>query len=163
MSKRRVIPVVLSCAAIAALASSSIAGSVFKSPAWLSIEAPVNPYDAATRGQALLVHTQLVQGSARLGDLSGTAEGLVNGARRSIPLRFDSIARPNTFGVRRQWPAEGAWLLRISLRETTALVTLDAEGNVATARVPTVNTRDVPLPRAVTAREVDSVLQAARR
>jgi hypothetical protein len=164
MSMRRVIPLVLSCAAIAAVASPSIARSAFKSPAWLSIEAPVNPYDAMTRGQALLVHTQLVEGSARLSDLSGTAEGLVNGARRSITLRFDSLARANTFGVRRQWPTQGTWMLRISLHETTALVSLDAAGNVASARVPMVNTRDIPLPRAVTAVEIDSALaQAAKR
>jgi len=164
MSVRHFIPLPLSCAAIVAVASPSIARSAFKSPAWLSIEAPVNPYDPATRGQALLVHTQLVQGEARLSDLTGTAEGLVNGGRRSIPLRFDTMSRPNTFGVRRQWPADGAWMLKISLHETTALVSLDAAGNVSSARVPMVNTRDIPLPRAVTTREIDSALtQAAKR
>ncbi len=164
MSIRRLVPLALCSVALAAATTPSSARAVFKSPAWLSIEAPVNPYDRETRGQALLVHTQLVEGSARLGDLSGSAEGLVNGTRRSIALRFDSLARPNTFGVRRQWPTEGTWLLRISLHETTALVTLDAAGNVSSAKVPMMNTRDIPLPRAVTSREIDSALtQAARR
>jgi hypothetical protein len=163
MSARRVLPALLSCAAIAAATTPSIARSIFKSPAWLSIEAPVNPYDPATRGEACLVHTQLVQGNARLSELSGTAEGMVNGARRSITLRFDSLSRPNTFGVRRQWPSGGTWLLRISLRETTALVSLDAAGNVAAARVPMVNTRDIPLPRAVTPPAIDSALTQASK
>jgi hypothetical protein len=147
-------------AAAAALGAARPA-SHFKSPAWLSVESPVNPYDPATRGAALLVHTRLIDRDARLGDLSGSAEGLVNGARRSIALRFDSIARPNTFGVRRQWPAEGTWLLRITLRETTALVSLDAAGNVAGTHVPTRETRDIPLPRAVGAHEIDSALAVA--
>jgi hypothetical protein len=164
MSMRRVLPFVICCGVLAAAATPSIARGVFKSPAWLSIEAPVNPYDPATRGEALLVHPQLVEGSARLSDLSGTAEGLVNGARQSIALRFDSLARPNTYGVRRQWPTDGTWMLRISLRQTTALVALDAAGNVTSARIPMINTRDIPLPRAVTSREIDSALtHAAQR
>ena len=129
MSLRRVLPLFIAGAALIAAATP------FKSPAWLSIESPVNPYDPTTRGQALLVHAQLVAGNARTSELSGSAEGLVNGARRSISLRFDSLARPNTFGVRRQWPSEGTWLLRITLRETTALVGLDDVGNPTVARV----------------------------
>jgi hypothetical protein len=163
MSFRRVLPLLITSAAIFAAASPSIAGGLFKSPAWLSIESPVNPYDPATRGAVLLVHTQLVNGNAQMRELTGSAEGLVNGARRSIALHFDSLARLNTFGVRKQWPSEGAWLLRISLRETTAIVSLDAGGNVTAARVPTENTRDIPLPRAVTSREIDSLLAAGAK
>lgn len=161
MSLKRVLSLLVAGAAVLAATRPSIAGSVIKSPAWLSIESPVNPYDPTTRGAVLLVHTQLVQGNAQMHELTGSAEGLVNGARRSLPLRFDSLARTNVFGVRKQWPSEGTWLLRISLRETTALVLLDAAGNATSARVPTENTRDIPLPRAVTAREIDSALTAA--
>lgn len=138
-----------------------LAGSLFKSPAWLSIEAPVNPYDPATRGAALLVHAQLRDGSAPGGNLTGTAEGLVNGARRSVALQFEPTKSPTVFAVRRQWPSDGAWLLRISLAETTAIVTLDAAGNVTGARVPTESRGDMPLPRVVTAKEIDSTLAAA--
>jgi hypothetical protein len=160
----RILPLFIAGAAVIAVATPSVARSVFKSPAWLSIEAPVNPYDPTTRGEALLVHTQLVSGKARTSELTGTAEGLVNGARRSISLHFDSLARLNTFGVRRQWPDEGTWLLRIALRETTALVSLDAAGNPTAARVVTESSRGMPLPRAVSSREIDSALtQAAKR
>lgn len=138
-------------------------GSARKSPAWLSIESPVNPYDQATRGAALLVHARLVSGNVRVADLSGTAEGLVNGARRSMPLRFDTTSNTDVFALRRQWPAEGTWILRIALRETTALVSIDAQGNVASVRVPTESSRGMPLPRAVSRQEVDSTLMAASR
>jgi len=163
MSFRRALPVLITSAAIFAATSPSIAGGLFKSPAWLSIESPVSPYDATTRGAVLLVHTQLVSGNAQMRDLTGSAEGLMNGARRSITLHFDSLARLNTFGVRKQWPSEGAWLLRISLRGTTALVSLDAAGNATAARVPTESTGDLPLPRAVTSREIDSLLVAGAK
>jgi hypothetical protein len=63
------------------------------------------------------------------------------------------------FALRRQWPTEGDWLLRITLaRSTTALVTLDGSGDVASVRVPTRVSSDVALPRPVAAREIDSVL-----
>jgi hypothetical protein len=161
MSLRRFLPVLMTGGILAA-ASPTVSSSVFKSPAWLSIESPVNPYDPATRGAVVLVHTHLVAGSVQPGDLSGSAEGLVNGARRSIPLHFDSVARPNTYGIRRQWPNEGTWLLRITLEETTALVTFDANGTAA-ARIPMRATNDIALPRAVGARDVDSALAAAAK
>lgn len=160
----RVLPLLIAGTAVMAAATSSVARPAFKSPAWLSIEAPVNPYDPTTRGEALLVHTQLVSGNSRMSELTGSAEGLVNGARRSISLHFDSLPRLNTFGVRRQWPSEGTWLLRIALRETTALVSLDAAGTPTGARVVTETSTGMPLPRAVSAREIDSALtQAAKR
>jgi|SRR4051812_11333387 hypothetical protein len=160
----RVLPLLAAGAALVVAATPSITRPGFKSPAWLSIETPVNPYDPTTRGEALLVHTQLVAGNARASELSGSAEGFVNGARRSIVLHFDSLPRLNTFGVRRQWPSEGTWLLRIALRETTALVNLDAAGNPTTARVVTESSTGMPLPRAVGARDIDSALaQAAKR
>jgi hypothetical protein len=147
--------------ALIALCSAMLGGA--KWPAWLSIESPVNPYDSATRGAVLLVHAQFRDGNTQLADLSGTAEGLVNGARRSMPLRFDSTSRPNYFGVRRQWPSDGTWVLRISLKETTALVTFDRNGTVASAVVPTTMSSGMTLPRAVASREVDSTLTALSR
>jgi hypothetical protein len=46
----------------------------------------------------------------------------------------------------------------VSLRTTTALLTLDREGNVAAARIPTERTPGGVVPREVAQREVDSTL-----
>jgi hypothetical protein len=148
-----------------ALTGAATRPAIFKSPPWISIESPVNPYDAATRNAVLLVHAEFREGDSQLADLSGTAEGLVRGARQSVPLRFDATSRPNVYALRRQWPSDGAWLVRINLRATTALVSLDRSGNVAASRIPTeAGPGGMPLPRAVTAREVDSTLaDAAKR
>jgi hypothetical protein len=149
----------------AATAAAVAAPSIAKWPPWLSIESPVNPYDPSTRGAAMLIHARFREGPARLADLSGTAEGIVGGQRRSIPLRFDSTGYPNTFVLRRQWPTAGTWLLRIALRSTTAIVTLDRSGDVASVRVPTEpeHSGGIDIPRAVSAREIDSALAAAAR
>jgi hypothetical protein len=154
-------PVLLVTALALVAAATPSTAALRKSPAWLSIESPVSPYDRETRGASFLVHARLVEGAARLGDLSGSAEGLVNGTRRTVPLRFETTANTGTFAVRRQWPAEGVWLVRITLHETTALVSLDAAGNVTSSRVPTQSRGDMPLPRAVPASEIDSILSLA--
>ena len=57
--------------------------------------------------------------------VKATAEGIVNGQRKSIPLTLTSVARDNsavkatrhafeTFALKRQWPAQGAWVLAIT-------------------------------------------------
>jgi hypothetical protein len=135
-----------------------VAPTVAKWPPWVSIESPVNPFDPSARGALLLVHASFRGGQAQLSDVSGSAEGIANGARRTIPLRFDSTGRPNVFALRKQWPSDGAWLLRISVKSTTALVTLTPEGTVASVRVPTNVVDGNPLPRAVGSKEIDSTL-----
>src|SRR6185437_5496765 len=130
----------------AVVAPATNAATALKWPPWLSIESPVNPFDRANHGAVLLVHAMMHDRTPAASDLSASAEGIVNGQRRTIALR-------------QQWPGQGAWLLRITLSgNTTALVTLGADNTVASVRVPTRMTSDMPLPRAVSAREVDSVL-----
>ncbi len=132
-------------------------------PPWLSIESPVNPFDNANHGALLLVHAQTREGPSKITDLTGTAQGLVNGARRSVPIRIDTTPLPGTFAVRKQWPSEGTWLLQITLYNTTAIVMLDRDGSVASVRVPTELQKGNQIPRAVAAKEIDSTLAAAAR
>jgi hypothetical protein len=162
MTRRALLPVAVLALATATAAFATPASA--KWPPWLSIESPVNPFDPTARGAALLVHAVFREGQAQLSDVSGTAEGLVNGVRRSITLRFDSTGRPGVFAVRRQWPSDGSWLLRIALQHTTAIVTLDRAGNVASVRVPTALASGNQIPRPVDAKEIDSTLaEVARR
>ena len=158
---------VLISAGLLALATATAAfttPAAAKWPPWLSIESPVNPFDPTARGAAFLVHAVFREGQAQLSDLTGKAEGLVDGSRRSTPLRFDTTGRPGVFAVRRQWPSDGTWLLRIALQHTTAIVTLDRNGNVASVRVPTELAGGNQLPRPVGAKEIDSTLaEAAKR
>ena len=140
-------------------ASAAVNATTIKWPPWLSIESPVNPFDAGHRGAVFLVHAMMREKVPGLDDLTASAEGMVNGERRTVALRIDATAQPGVFAVRRQWPTTGSWLVRVTLaRSTTALVTLDNDGSVASIRVPTRNVADQSLPRPVAAREIDSVL-----
>src|SRR4051812_45003645 len=113
----------VSTLALIATASAFSTPMPKKWPPWISIESPINPFDATVHDAVLLVHASFREGPSQLSDVSGTAEGLVNGVRRSMPLRFEDTGRPNTYSLRRQWPAQGSWLARINLRTTTAIVT----------------------------------------
>jgi len=56
-----------------------------------------------------------------------TAEGLLNGERRSLPLEVEPTSEPGVFRVARQWPAEGTWVLTATARgegSVSALVRL---------------------------------------
>ena len=133
-----------------------------KWPPWLSIESPVNPFDASVRDAVCLIHTATHEGTPALSDVSASAEGLIGGKRRTIALKLDATSKPGVFAVRKQWPSEGTWVLRISLfSTTTAIVALDREGNVASVRIPTTLAEGRPIPRAVVARDIDSTLMVA--
>lgn len=45
--------------------------------------------------------------------VSGTAVGIVNGQRRSIPLKLAALPEPGMFALTRQWPAEGRWVIEL--------------------------------------------------
>jgi hypothetical protein len=150
--------------ALSAVAAGGAAAhpAALKWPPWLSIESPVNPFDTSARDALFLVHASVHDGRTSIADLEGSAEGLVAGQRRTVPIHFVTTGRPDTYAVRREWPAEGQWLVRVTLRRnTTALVTLDRDGSVASVRVPTEMRGGVRIPRAVAAREVESMLLAS--
>src|SRR5512141_1181971 len=95
-------------------------------PAWISIEYPANPYDSASRGAFLLVHA-FHHGQNVGFPVAGSAEGLVNGARRTVSLEFKSTSRPGVYALHKQWPSDGVWTLVLSVRQG------EGAGNVAQA------------------------------
>ena len=134
-------------------------------PPWISIEYPANPHDPASRGAFLVVNT-FHHGTPMDFQINGTAEGIVNGERRSQKLEFRRTSRPGVHALHRQWPSEGTWVLVISTHRSsddgaTALVALGGDGSVASVEVPSRQQEGWTVPRAVTKAEVDALL--ARR
>ena len=70
--------------------------------------------------------------------VTGTAEGLVNGQRRCVPLEIAATQSAGVYRVRRQWPSEGVWVLRLVVHvgtgSATALVGVNASGEIAQVR-----------------------------
>jgi hypothetical protein len=136
-------------------------------PPWISIEYPVNPFDRTTRGAHLLVHAYY-HGTPVGYPVSGTAEGIVNGERRTITLRFETTSRTGVYALRKQWPSEGTWTLVISVTQgdhdrggvAQALVELAPTGSVASVSVPTQQHAEGSFPRRLTTREIESAVRA---
>src|SRR5438128_10562673 len=91
---------------IAAAALFGTTAFVSSGPAWISIEYPANPYDSASKGAFLLVHAFHHQTPVAF-PVSGTAEGLVNGTRRTVSLEFQSTSRPGVYALHQQWASDG--------------------------------------------------------
>ncbi len=152
--------------AVAALASVLFAAPAFasKGPPWISIELPANPYDKSTRDAFLLVHS-FHHGTAMGFIVTGTAEGMVNGERRSLKLDFGGTSREGVYALKRSWPQEGTWTLVIKANQgpddaATAVVDLGPDGDVAAIRVPTMQRGSWTVPAPVSLGEIDAALRS---
>ena len=139
----------------AALAAPAVA---FAGPPWISIEYPVNPHDQSMRGAFLLVHI-FHHSDPDARPVEGTAEGIVNGERRSIKLEFTETSRTGVYALRRQWATEGVWTLVIK-GGATAVVELGADGAIASVTVPSRQDRGWTIPTDVSMADIDKALQA---
>jgi hypothetical protein len=135
-------------------------------PPWISIEYPANPHDRTNTGTMLYVHV-FHHAQPIAYPLEGTAEGFVNGQRRSIKLKFTDSARPAVYGLSRQWPTEGVWTLVIKMSRgengedgATAVVELGTDGEIASVRVPTRQQGQWTIPVDVSMAEIDRALRA---
>lgn len=146
-----------------ALVAAARTPSAVLGPPWISIEYPANPLDQSTRGAYLLVHA-FHHGTPMQAPVRGTAEGLVNGERKSVTLRFETTTRPGVYALRKQWGDAGVWSLVISVVQgeddsAQALVELAEDGSISSVRVPTRREREWTIPRKITAQELEQSLQ----
>jgi hypothetical protein len=91
-----------------ALFALSIAAPVFAGAFVLEIGNPANNPEAKAK-QAVLVARITACHSPEKTAISATAEGIVDGNRRSIPLKIVPLSKPGTFAVTREWPEQGVW------------------------------------------------------
>jgi hypothetical protein len=147
-------------------AALAVVAALTVGPPWISIEYPANPHDRSNTGALLYVHVFHHQQPIAY-PIEGTAEGIVNGERRSIKLKFTDTARPAVYGLARQWPSEGVWMLVIKMQRdqdgedgATAVVELGADGEVASVRVPTRKQGQWTIPVDVSMTEIDRALRA---
>lgn len=167
MSRRQLATAI---AAVVLLVTVGAASPAVLGPPWMSIEYPVNPYDRDARDAYLVVHTFHHQLPVGL-PVSGHAEGIVKGARRTIALEFGRMTKSSDYTLRQQWPNEGNWVLVIVSTQgegesntVSALVDLGKDGRVAGVRIPTSrNAQGYQVPVAITAADVDAALARVGR
>lgn len=143
------------------------AAPLLAGPPWISVEYPVNPFDQATRNALLVVHTYH-HGQDMAFPLRASAEGMVDGVRRSIPLRVVATSRPATWAILGELPANGSWVIRAQLSEAnentraTVLVALASGHRLAGVRVPTEMRNGWVVPIDAKQSEVDGMLRIAQ-
>src|SRR3989442_16030603 len=134
-----------------------------KGPPWISIELPANPYDQTMRGAFLLVHA-FHHGREMGYIVTGTAEGIVNGARQSVTLEFTETSRDGVHALKRTWPTEGTWTLVIKANQgpgdlATAVVGLGADREGSAVRVPTMQRAGRTIPAPGSMDQIDAALR----
>jgi hypothetical protein len=152
--------------ALTALLLAALPVAAFAGPPWISIELPANPWEPTTRGAYLVVHAYH-HGTPMAAPISGTAEGIVNGQRRTIQLSFDKTARSGVFALRNQWGNAGRWVLVITISQggqgeediAQAVVEIAEGGQVTGVSVPTRDEREGRFPRRATRAEIEAALR----
>ena len=73
---------------------------------------PVASQDYQAKAAAFVFRTEGCAEPAKA-QISGTAEGLVKGARRSFALKVAAMTRSGVYAVYQNWPAEGEWVVNL--------------------------------------------------
>lgn len=97
----------LSSALLLAIATPALAGGF-----QLSIETPAGSADPQMKDVVLIARTYGCHQPADA-KLSATAEGVVSGKRKSLPLELRSIGS-GVYAIKQQWPSEGTWVLALT-------------------------------------------------
>lgn len=159
-SIKKSISVVVATLVVFGLVATALAGGF-----QLSVEVPSDAASHQLKDAVLFVKTF---GCYKPTDakVSATAEGILNGERRSLPLElvYDSTG---VYALKQQWPSEGSWVLAITGEynslTSTLIIDLGPNGKVLS------DTRLEPgkakgphariIPRKPTTAEIDSALK----
>lgn len=117
----------LVAALLLAIASPALGGGF-----QLSVETPGGAADPRLKDVVLIARTFGCHQPADA-KLSATAEGLVNGNRKTMPVELHPIAS-GVLAIKQQWPSEGKWVLALTGSyngmTSSVLVELGANGRV---------------------------------
>ena len=153
--------IIVGFATITAASNTSNDAARFGGP-WISIEAPVNPYDETARGALMLVHT-FHHGTKVNLPVVGKAEGLVDGERKTVNLRLTKSSEIGTHSVRNEWGSKGTWTVLVTASQgdanIQAVAEINADGSVGKISVPSKNGR----PHLLSVAEIDQRLRDRAR
>jgi len=95
-----------------AIAACAAAALVLAEGFTFSVGSPVASQDYQAKGAAFVFRTQGCAEPAKP-KISGTAEGLVKGERRSVALKVVALTKPGVYAVYQNWPVEGEWVVNL--------------------------------------------------
>ena len=93
-----------------ALAISLLATSAMADGFTFTIGSSVAAQEAPFKSVAFVFRTERCAEPAK-SQITATAEGIVHGARRSVPLKVSALQRPGVYAVFQTWGNEGRWVV----------------------------------------------------
>jgi hypothetical protein len=100
------------CKAMAATAVLALAGQLLAGGFYLSLGNPEASPEARKLNAVLTIQATGCHDPATA-KVSATAIGIVNGQRREIPLKLESLPSTGMFALTQQWPKEGHWVIKL--------------------------------------------------
>ena len=92
---------------------AAVAAPLFAGALTLQIADPAGNAEAKQNGAVLVARITACHSPGKT-VVSASAEGLVDGKRQTIAVKVIPLATPGTFAVRRDWPAQGNWAVRLT-------------------------------------------------
>ena len=86
------------------IASFAIAALALADGFTFSLGSPVAAEDFRAKAATFVFRTEGCADPAK-SQISGTAEGIVNGTRRSVALKVAAMSKPGIYAVYQTWPA----------------------------------------------------------
>jgi hypothetical protein len=133
----------------------AMAALAFAQTFTFTIGSPVASVDGRSKLAAFVFRTEGCADATKA-HVDGTAEGVVQGTRKSVALKLTAMSTPGVYAVYPTWPADGDWV--VSLHGTCA-------GASASALIPIgpggfIRASSKFFPRPATAADLDAALQA---
>ena len=94
------------------IAASAAVALILAEGFTFTIGSPVASQEFQMKSAAFVFRTEGCAEPAKA-QISGTAEGLVKGARRSVILKVAAGGKPGVYAVFQNWPAEGDWVVNL--------------------------------------------------
>ncbi len=107
----------------AALAVTAMAAQLHAGGFWLTLGHPEASKEARALNAAVTVKTMGCEDPVKNATVSGNAIGIVDGKRRTIPLKLTPLREPGMFAVAKQWPDQGRWIVQFIGRSGSAVTT----------------------------------------
>ncbi len=84
---------------------------------WLTLGNPEASPEVRAKGAAIMVKATGCHEPEKA-EVTGTAIGIVDGQRKTIPLKLLPLDTPGLYAVTQQWPGEGRWVLQFVGKDT---------------------------------------------
>ena len=137
------------------IVTSTVAALAFGQTFTFTIGSPVASQDGRSKLAAFVFRTEGCADATKA-TVDGTAEGLVQGTRKSVALKLTAMSTPGVYAVYPTWGADGDWVVSLhgscAGASAGALIPIGPGGfNRATSKF---------FPRAATSQELDAALQS---